>query len=223
LLRKIALLATTGALLAGSLMIGRAANAGAPKIDVSHDHVFCDTLYGTIGFAPPLTASAGGNVVTLKGTVNGCTDTDNPAVHIIASSFSGKLTSSGTGFSGLLGISAPQGTLTVKWKTASDSPLQQTSSVLTLGAAPGSVCPNPAFGTAGLNGSGYVEFNLGGGINCGGPTTTPLTASASSAFQGADNGNSSVTQAVTSQSLQVLAGSSAIKSVNLGLGNISIG
>jgi len=73
---KFALLGTAVVLVASTLGMG-SATAGPPKIDVSGATIACDTVVGTVGFKPALSATgtATSDAITIKGTIDGCTVT----------------------------------------------------------------------------------------------------------------------------------------------------
>ena len=221
MIRHIALFASA-AVLAGSLFTG-VANAGAPAIDVSHDHVHCNTIVGSIGLKPALLSTdSGPGVASVKGTLDGCTDTDNVAVHFApGSSFSGKLNTTSSSITGLAGVSNLSGTLTVKWKTAKDTKLAQTSTVLTVTqTCGGQLTPGGAFtGT-------YGTFHIGQMVSCPGGGGAVAAPSATGAFVGTDAGASSVTDASTAEDIGALLAQSAgagVKLIHFGIGDLTVG
>jgi hypothetical protein len=206
LFRKLVLLGSTAALLAGSLMVGGVAHAGATQ-DVSHYTVSCDTMQkGTVGFKPSLLL--GGTtpeVVSIKGTLNGCTatpDGSNPAVTVVSGSVKGSLTGGTNDCLSLLGPSTATGTLTITWKTV--PAITQKSTVVTISGG------NVSGGTANpfSDSATYGEFNISG-------------AAVSGAFLGADNGASSVTHSLTAEGVGFLGANctppaKGLKAVTLG-------
>jgi hypothetical protein len=211
------------ALVSAGLFASSAHGSGAAKADVSKDHVTCNTLFGTVGFAPPLTSKTP-NVpakIIVKGTVDGCTDTDNANVHLVASSFSGVLNAKSNSITALLGLTSVTGNLTIKWKVDKTSaPLMQTMTVTT----PNAMCGSTYSAGAPLTGT-YGFFHIGGPKACMGQTQPASTTAAGSAFAGTDGGASSTTDAATSQDIGALinAAGTGIKSINLGLGQITLG
>jgi len=89
---------TSTLVLAGSFaMYAAPAHAAAPPpINVHSDQVHCDTLIGGIKFGTALalsgTPGVNSNPITVKATVDGCTDTSNANVSVAASKFSAPLT-----------------------------------------------------------------------------------------------------------------------------------
>ena len=200
--------------------MGGGAQAGATKVDVSGDHVVCNTVYGTIGISPALVA--GGTTptkITLKGTIDGCVDTDNAAIHIAASKFSGKLGGQNNDLTGLAGAAQVTGTIVIKWKTQKDTALLQTSTTITPNSTCGGLVPISELPGA----PSHASFHIGGPSACplGGTTAAP---SATGAFVGgADAGASSTTDALSSQDLAPLLGATSIKAINIGVGVITVG
>lgn len=219
MIRKIALL-SSAALLSSVAFMGAGAHASNPVANVANDHVHCATSFGTIGIAPPLTASSSGTgVYKVKGTLAGCVDADNSAVHLATSSFSGVLTGPES-LAALAGPTPVTGNIKITWKVTKDSDaLSVKSTVLTPnGFSAGTPLSPSAEGQPVFTGGDvYATFIIGTGG--GSPTST-------GAFTGGDSGNSSLMIGVTSQDeLGALAGQLAtgIKSVNLGLGAANFG
>ena len=106
----------------------------APKIDVSNDRVICRTVSGTASFSPGLTSTPADQRLSVKGIIDGCVDFDNPSVVVRTSAFSGKLAVTSIGCDGFFNPAnfGATGTITIKWKTAKDTPLAQTSTTLTI-------------------------------------------------------------------------------------------
>jgi hypothetical protein len=209
LFRKIALLGSTAALLAGSLMVGGLAHAGAPPVNASGDTVSCNTiLKGVVGFKPALTASGtAADVISVKGSLAGCT-TNDANITSISGSFKGTLNSPTSSFLSLLGPSSATGSIVVTWKTVPALVTKTTTVTIVAGNVNGAT--NSPFGDAAT----YGQFDISG-------------AAVTGSFLGGDNGASSVTHALTTQDAGYLlaVGSSAtgLKGVNLGVGEISFG
>ena len=209
MIRKIALLGSTAALLAGSLMVGGVAHAGAPPVNASGDTVSCATiLKGTVGFKPSLTlAGSGPAVISIKGSLAGCT-TNDANITSISGSFKGTLNSPTSSFTSLLGPSNATGTIVVTWKTVPALVTKTTTVTISAGNVVGGT--NNPFADAAT----YGQFDISG-------------AAVTGSFLGGDNGASSVTHALTTQDAGNLlaTGSSAtgIKAINLGLGEINFG
>jgi hypothetical protein len=220
LLRKIALL-SSAALFASVGFIGSGAHAGNPVANVANDHVHCATSYGSIGIAPALTASTNGTgVYKIKGTLAGCVDSDNPAVQLATSTFSGTLTGPES-LGALAGATPVTGTIKISWKTTKTSDkLSSSSTTLTpngfMAGTP--LSPNAEGQPVFQAGDVYATFIIGtGGAN---------TASSTGAFSGGDSGHGTTLINVTSQDEGgALAGqlTTGIKAVTLGLGAADFG
>ena len=209
---KVLMIGAAAALLASSLGIAAGtASAGPPPTNVANDHVTCNTIYGTVGFKPSLIigGTATSDAISVKGVVDGCTDTDNPAVLFTASSFSGKLAGTSNNALSLLGPSAVTGSIKISWKLQKASvKITPTSSVVSPTTATGGT----EAGVPGLGANAYASFSL---------TGTTVTG----AFTGSDGGAGSSTFAVTSQDLGAftVAAATGIKAINLGIGTITVG
>jgi hypothetical protein len=213
LFRKLVLLGSTAALLAGSLMVGGVAHAGTSQ-DVTHYTASCDTLQkGSVGFKPSLLI--GGttpSVATLKGTLNGCTatpDGSNPPVTIVSASVKGSLSSSSNDCLSLLGPSTATGTITITWKTVPAITPKTTTITVSSGNVVGGTA-NPFADSA-----TYGQFTISG-------------AAVSGAFLGADNGASSFTKALTVEGVGFLGANctppaKGLKAVTLGSTESSFG
>ena len=154
------LLATTA--LVSTAVATTVGAAAPPPIDVSNDHVTCTSFYGSFKLTVPLQLTPVTPVPTtanLKGTLDGCTDTDNANVHIAASKITGAYTYAANGAGALAGVSTiTNGSLTVTWKTAAKTAklVQGTSTV------------------------SFTQIN-------GGPSGTPLTFSDSAVSSAEEN------------------------------------
>ena len=121
--------------------VSMAAAAKPPPIDVSNDNIVCRTMFGTASFNPALTLDSADGQITVKGTLDGCTDPNNSSVIITASTFSGKIDAIGNSCTAItdgLQILAT-GTVTIKWKTAKTTPIAQKSTTLTISAFDGTI------------------------------------------------------------------------------------
>jgi hypothetical protein len=213
LFRKLALLGTSAALLAGSFAFGGVAHAGG-TLNANDYTVNCDTLLkGSVGFAPPLslTGTATSDQIKIKGTVTGCVATPssgNPAVTVLSGSVSGLITGSSNNCTSLLGPSTATGTITIKWKTV--PALITASTVITVGS--GSI-------SGGLS-APFADSAQYGAFNITGTTQT-------GAFSGTDGGASSFTHSLTVQGFNYLGAAcqapAGMKAINLGSTETSLG
>lgn len=209
LLRKIVLLGSTAALVAGSLFIGTGAHAGTPPVDASHDTVTCDTiLKGTAGFKPALNGTGGlPTVITIKGSLAGCTTNDSN-ITSISGSIKGTLNAPDNNFLTLLGPSSATGTITITWKTVPALVTKTTTITIASGNIVGAT--NSPFGDSAT----YGQFNISG-------------AAQSGSFGGNNNGASSFTHAITVEDAGYLlaqgSGAKGLKAVTLGSSELSLG
>jgi hypothetical protein len=207
------------ALVSAGLYAGAAHSAGPVKIDVSRDKVTCTTVYGTVAFSPALTI--GGTLptrMTVKGTVDNCTDLTNPNVKLVKSTFAGTLSAPNNNALSLLGLQNVTGTITTKWKADKTSPILQTSTVMT----PGAICGGLTTLPAPFNASQHGQFHIGGPSTCSGKSQPAPTATGAFSNYNNDGGASSVTDALTVQDVNALA-SGNVAGVNLALGTITAG
>jgi len=208
LFRKVALLASTTALIAGSLFMGTGAHAGAPPVDATHDTVSCATIQkGVVKFKPSLmSASTGPDTISVQGVLQGCT-TNDANITSISGQFKGTLTNSSNGFLSLLGPSTATGTITITWKTV--PALTVKTSTITISSGDVSGATNSPFGDSAT----YGQFDIS---NVG----------VAGSFLGNDNGASSVTHAMTVEDAGFLAAQGfgpGLKGVTLGSGEINLG
>jgi len=196
-------------------MFSTSSNASATKIDASQYSVHCDTVVGTVGFAPPLSASgaASPDVIKLKATLGGCTVTPTAggsAVTILSGGVTGVLHSTSQNCSNLLGPSAVTGNIVTTWKTDPTTPLAVNKTTLTPGTITGGVfTPGAPFtGT-------YGSFHIGG---------AGVSIATGSAFAGTDGGASSVADATTGEDAANLLTqcNKALKAIHLGIGDITL-
>ena len=213
MIRK-ALLLFSAAALALPLLSG-SSPASVPKIDASQYTVLCDTVVGTVGFAPPLSATGAAlpNIIKLKAVLNGCTATPTAGgdpVTILSGNVTGKLTGTSQNCTGLLGASAVTGSIVTTWKTSPSGVLLNPKSTLTPATIAGGTFtpPAPFTGT-------YGSFHIGGaGVSVVG------------SFAGTDGGATSVADATTGEDITALLGACSsvkgLKTVHLGIGDISL-
>jgi hypothetical protein len=100
------------------------ANAKTAVYVVANDDIICNTMTGTGKFSAPMAippALPGGNVETIKGTLDGCIDKDNSQVLIAPSKFVGTVAYSESNCTYLEDPSVDGSVLrlTVSWKTVS--------------------------------------------------------------------------------------------------------
>jgi hypothetical protein len=197
-------------------MFTTSSNAAGTKVDASKYTIHCDTVVGTVGFAPPLKTSgpASPDLIKLKASLNGCTATPNAggmAVSIASGSVTGKLTGSSQSCTGLLGTTTVSGTIAITWKTNVGTPsLEDNKSTVTPGAITGGLfTPGAPF-----TGS-YGSFHIGGS-----------GVAVSDSFQGTDGGASSVTDATTGEDagalLNICGTPGGLKTLHLGIGDITL-
>jgi len=207
-----ALLLFSAAALAMPLLSGSSPAADA-KVDASQYTVHCDTVVGTVGFAPPLSASGptAPNVIKLKAVLGGCTATPTSGgtpVTILSGNVTGKLTGSSQNCSGLLGPASVAGTIVTTWKTT-PSLLVNKSTLTPATIAGGTFTPPAPFtGT-------YGSFHIGG-----------AGVSVTGAFAGTDGGATSIADATTGEDVTALLGACStpkgLKTVHLGFGDITL-
>jgi hypothetical protein len=208
----------------GTLAIPTAAHA-TTTFNVGQDHAVCNTLTGTLKFATKLTLggpTTGTNTTTVKGTVAGCTDSDNGGVGMFSGTLGSTITTSGgSACLGLAGVSSNTGTAKIVWKPASGQaftpvdpttlkPTTNTSftqtngTTYTIGAGQG-----PWTGVA------YGQFELGTVYG-----TTPLSITgATNDFKGGDGGISGWFNGTTQQD----TGNILNSCIGKGLSSISFG
>jgi hypothetical protein len=178
----------------------------AQKIDVSNDSITCNTVFGTASINPPL--ATGGTatkaVMTVKGSVAGCTVTGLHPVSILSGKLSGKVTATSNECITL--FQPLTGTLTIKWKADPSTPILQRSTTMQI--------TDVTFGGFGAPwGASYGQFSLG-------------TSGVTGAFTGGDNGATSSNVSLTSQDIgEILAecGSpTGLKTLNTGLSQLKL-
>ncbi len=213
MLRKIALLGSTVALVGSALFMGGAAHAGG-TLDASHYTVSCDTMTkGTVGFVPALTlAGTSPEAVKIKGALSGCTatpDGSNPAVQVLSATVSGALTGGTNSCLSLLGPSTATGTITIKWKTV--PALLNATTTITINS--GNVSGGTAFPFS--DAAAYGNFSISGTTQTG-------------AFGGpSGTGAASFTKALTVQGVSGLTpactSATGLKGVALGSTEVFLG
>jgi hypothetical protein len=187
-------------------------------IDVTHDHVVCNTLVGELKFSPVMTTIGGDQeTVTVKAKVDGCTDTDNSNVKIGPSTLQGRIFG-GNNCSLLTGGSWPvTGSMSITWKS------QHGSATLIANGGPAATKMIVAVYSATIDGSnswgaGYPQEQYFGGSN--GNTV-------SGAFDGGEAGASTAILSTLGDDTNAMAeacnSSKGLKSVPLGIGHVSIG
>jgi hypothetical protein len=217
LFRKIALLGSTAALVAGSVFLGAGAHAAAPPIDATHYTVSCDTITGgSVGFKPSLViGGSSASVASIKGTLSGCSatpDGGNPPVTVVSGSVKGSLSTPTNDCLSLLGPSTATGSITIKWKVGTGQKLTNATTTITVGSG------NVSGGTANpfSDGATYGQFGIGGTSQTG-PFSGP-----------SGTGAASFTKALTVQGVGALTpqctpGSKGLKAINLGSGEVNLG
>ena len=130
----------------------------AQQIDVSNDAITCNTVLGITSIAPVLVTggTATSAVMSVKGSVAGCTVTGPNSVLIRSGKVSGKVVA--TSNECLTLFQSLSGTLTTKWKADKTTPIVPTSSKMSI--------TNVSFGVfAAPWGGWYGQFSLGvGGV-----------------------------------------------------------
>ena len=184
-------------------------------VDVSNDSITCNAVIAsTISFSPGLVLGGSGTAartVKVKGTVAGCVDTTQPGTKIKSGKFSAVLTgTTSNDCEGFLLNSVPlTGTMSIKWKADSTTPITPLSSTVTITA----YAPAGAIGTPWS--AAYLQFGL---------SSTGVTG----AFTGGDAGASSSNALVISQDgdnalSQGCAATGGLKKLNIGLGQLILG
>lgn len=213
MVRKYLVMGTMAALSSGLLVQASSVWAGPTPIDVSNDQITCNTVIGSIKIKPALTTSGSSpTIIQVKGTVDGCTDTTNNAVKILASGFKGVLNGSSNSCLTLLGPSSTTGSITVKWKADSSTPIAQKSSTLNVTTLTGGTfSPGGAFASA-----SYGQFQI----------TSGTSITAGGAFTGGDGGTTSTATLVTGEDVGSLAtacaSSKGLKALVLGIGTLTL-
>jgi hypothetical protein len=213
LLRKLVILGSTAALVAGSLFIAGASGAGATKIDVANDSITCNAVSATASIKPGLTGAGPNNVptqLTVKGTVASC-QVDGPGgASVLSGTFSGKLANVGGNCTALIGTTPTTGTLVFKWKADPTTPLVETSSTVNV---------------SGITGGLHNES-----LDHGGQTYGDFIVNSSSvagAFTGGDSGGSSHNESVATEDLNGILNTCAtakgLTKVHIGLGTFTLG
>ena len=181
---------------------GGIASAGAPKTDVTNASITCDTVSGSLKFAPALTLAGGQPENSLvKLAVSGCTVSGAPGVTVTAGKGTGVLHSDSNNASGLLGSTAVTGQVKIKW--TSNVKLTSKMSTVTV-----------TFFTGGTSSDGFATLDILAG-----------NASVTGDFSGTDAGASTSLHAETGQSVADLTTtltapkSKGIKSVTMVSGN----
>lgn len=207
--------ATRVTLIAAALaLLPLPARASSPKIDVSQDTIVCRSVSGTVKYLPGLTnGGVSTRLVTIKGSLAGCTVSGPNSAIVLGGTFTAKLGGGPSTCSELLGQSNPSGTVTFKWQADKTTPIEQTSTVVTITGASGTVASLDQC-LAGFQMGAYLQSSLVGSHITG-------------AFLGTDGGASSsntvvVTQEIT-EILNLCASANGIKQLTFGLGVLALG
>ncbi len=191
--------------------LGMAATVhAAGTVDASNSVITCNTI--TKGVIQPKPALVTGGTlpgtVKIKGTLSGCT-TNAPGVTSISGSFSGLLTGGTNDCAALVGPTPNTGTITVKWKAVPGLINPVSTVTINAGSAVGGLFGfGPAF---------YGQFQLGN------PPGAPLSVAGS--FTGGDGGATSTSNVLTSQdtgAILALCGATGVKTLNIGIGTITL-
>ena len=232
------ILSTAGLLVAsgttlGVLAVSGPASAKTAPYNNSTDTVSCASFFGTVKISPPLSgAGTSPTSLSVKGTLNGCTD-GNKALNAKGgtpgSTFTAKVKGTLNGQSNsiltLQGCASNAGTLTITWGAyAGAAKLTASTTVVNINQTfGGSFVPGSPFGAENMNTEGYGVFELGKAANDAGCTP----ASVSGGFLGTDSGASTSAVAVTSQDTFAIlfgqANSASKTTLTLGLGAVYVG
>ena len=162
-----------------------AASAGGPPVNAPGT-VSCTGINVKVKLSPPLKNTSGGNTVTFKGKISGCTASAS-GVTVSGGKVSGSLTGTGSGCAGLAtGVQSPI-SVTIKWKGkgAGGAPLNPSS--VTIGGA-------DAATEAGTN---DVGFSLPAAGNSGVQVTGSFAGSNAAPDASTDYSETTVSQAGT--------------------------
>jgi len=214
------------AVLAVATLVARSATAAPlPPIDAANDHVHCSSMNGAIQISPPFGAdSPAVTKFAIRGTLLGCTDTDNPAVTLLSGTVSGTLTTtSAIAVDALVGETTPvTGKIKITWRTPLASPkLVVPTTTLTPTALDTKSFLSPASEGLPVFEDGpsdvFIALTIG----------APQAIAASGSFTGGDAGIGSTIIAVTSLSDEALGveleTTGKIPSLKLGIGAAQLG
>ena len=145
------------------VVVTNATSAGASSFSgPATGTVSCTGINVKVKLSPPLTNTAGGNTVTFKGKISGCTVSGSTDT-IQGGKVTGTLTGPGTGCAGLAsGVTAPIN-VDIKWKGKhADGAAHFTDSTVTIGGADAATEPGtndvgfslPAAGNSGVQVTG---------------------------------------------------------------------
>lgn len=227
-------LIATASAIAMSVGVGAAgvSPAGAvTTINVANDHATCNTLTGTITFATALKnggPTTGANTITVKGTVGGCTDSDNNTVKMFKGTLASTIqTSNGSSCGGLLGPTNTTGSARITWipgagqkftPTVLVGTVQKPVSDITFSQISGGLFTVPA-GENPWNAS-YGKFSLGVAYG-----VAPLSTTVD--FTGGDGGATGWFDGVTQQDIGSILNScgsvAGLKTVTFGIGAVHVG
>jgi hypothetical protein len=177
---------------------GGAAQAAAPKVNVSNATISCTAVTGSAKFSPALNLTGGNPENTsVKLAVSGCTVSGVSGVVIASGKGSGVLHSASNLATNLLGPTAVTGSVGIKWKTSTGK-LSFPTSTVTVSVV-----------TGGTPSDGYASLAITAG-----------NATVSNDFAGTDGGASSTMYAETTQTVSQLTtaatGKKGLKSITLG-------
>jgi hypothetical protein len=219
--RKSLAIVSSAVFLSGWLLTAATAHAKTPApIDVTNDHVTCNTMSGTVNFGTPVTNNAGveaENVATFNVTLDGCVDSDNARVAIGPSKLQGFISLTGKVRCADLARQWPVvgSALTDKFNAQPHSP----QLVVNGRAAAG------AFRVIAVSGGFFVGDGWGGSYlkSKVGPRQI---SSFSGAFSGGDRGaNSTLTVVSTQDELATdhLCATTGLKKISIGIGHLALG
>ncbi len=203
-------------------LLASGSGAAAPAIDVTNDHVTCNTInQGLIKISPAITSSGSSSHAKFlfSGKLGGCVDEDNSGVTFSESksSFKGTINvDSNTCISFFSSIE--DGTFTVKW--IADQKITPSSSTITL-----DVDSLTAGTYTAPWGAQYATFAIGDTDFAEGPPHTPVTVTG--AFTGGDGGATSTFKLISQEWFdsiqQACFFGGALKVINFGIGQVHLG
>jgi hypothetical protein len=198
--------------------------ASPPPVDASHDHITCTTVYGSSKMFPALDLVGGQPTTsTFSLKLDGCTDTDNPAVKIAGSSMKGTIGFSDNFITALQGIKTVTASFTISWKVASGAPkLTSPTTTLTFTQLNGT-----SLALGGNFTDQYANLKVGNDL-AHGPTVAPTVTGS---FAGTDSGATTTLDALGSLSVAALAGPTYIgnpkglqlKALPIAIGQLHLG
>lgn len=200
----------------GFAFTGGSEAAAPPPTAVGNHHVTCDTFTGASKFSVPIDLVGGvPTTLTLKGTLDGCTDTDDALVKIAPSKVTIVVNYSDNFATALATPQTVTATATIGWKydkTSVKTDLKST--VITWTAQP---APISAVTIPNLMGS-YTVAQVPAGT---------MTIGAGQAFTGGDGGALSASTQLLGQTTPALSGQlfdqGVVKGITIGAGDFIIG